>query len=204
MAKRTDKTRCIKLGILLSGGGTTMVNIARKIESGELNAKIAIVIASNDKAKGIDRAREYGFDVIVVHRKEFNSTETFSEKVWSHLRSAGVELVCLSGFLSLITIPKDYVNKVMNIHPALLPKFGGKGMYGHHVHKAVIKSGYKTSGCTVHFADAEYDNGPIILQRTCRVEKNDTPETLAARVFEQECIAFPQAIRMFAEGRIKL
>ncbi len=207
MTDKTTKnttTPPIRLGILVSGGGTTMLNIAQHIESGQLNAQIAIVIASNNKGVAIERAQQHGFKAVTVPRKQYDSIKTFSEEIWRLIRQADVDLVCLAGFLSLINIPDDYTNKVMNIHPALLPDFGGKGMYGHRVHQAVIKSGCTTTGCTVHFADAKYDHGPIILQLTCPVQPDDTPDTLAARVFQQECIAYPQAIKMFAQGEIKI
>jgi folate-dependent phosphoribosylglycinamide formyltransferase PurN len=115
-----------------------------------------------------------------------------------------VDLVVQGGWLCLWKIPPRYENRVMNIHPALLPCFGGQGMWGHHVHEAVLAAGCKVSGCTVHFCTNEYDKGPIIVQRTCPVADDDTPDTLAERVFEQECIAYPQAIRWFAEGRLRV
>ena len=109
----------------------------------------------------------------------------------------------LAGFLSLLKIPDDYLGRVMNIHPALLPKFGGQGMYGHHVHEAVLAAGEQESGCTVHFADNQYDHGPVILQRRCPVKSDDTPDSLADRVMAEEREAYPQAIQMYAEGRVK-
>jgi folate-dependent phosphoribosylglycinamide formyltransferase PurN len=120
------------------------------------------------------------------------------------LTAANVELVIQGGWLCLWKIPARYENRVMNIHPALLPSFGGQGMWGHHVHEAVLKSGCKVSGCTVHFCTNEYDKGPIIVQRSCEAKDSDTPETLAARVFEQECFAYPQAIRLFADGKLSV
>jgi phosphoribosylglycinamide formyltransferase-1 len=113
-------------------------------------------------------------------------------------------LVCLAGFLQLISIPEDFQGRVMNIHPALIPAFCGKGFYGHHVHEAVLAYGVKITGCTVHFCDNQYDHGPIILQRAVPVLDDDTPDSLAARVFQQECEAYPEAIRLFAEGRLRI
>jgi formyltetrahydrofolate-dependent phosphoribosylglycinamide formyltransferase len=179
-----------------------MLNLADRIDAGRLDASIAVVIASNHKAAGIERAKQRGLDVRVVPRKAFDSTETFSDAVWSELRGAEVDLVVLAGFLSLLKIPDDYAGRVMNVHPALLPKFGGKGMYGRHVHEAVIAAGERESGCTVHIADNQYDHGPIVLQRRCEVRPDDTPETLAERVMAEERIAYPQAIQLFAEGKI--
>lgn len=177
-----------------------MVNIAEHIAAGKLPARIVAVISSNRAAGGIDKARALGLPVHVVPRKDHDSTDTFSRDVWAIIREARADLVCLAGFLSLLRIPDDYVGRVMNIHPALLPKFGGKGMYGHHVHEAVLAAGETQSGCTVHLADNEYDRGPIILQRTCPVLPGDTPDMLAERVMAEERIAYPQAIAMFARG----
>ncbi len=120
------------------------------------------------------------------------------------IRQADADLVCLAGFLQLLRIPPDFENRVMNIHPALIPAFSGKGFHGLHVHRAVLEAGVKITGCTVHFADNEYDHGPIILQRAVAVADDDTPESLSARVFAQECAAYPEAIRLFAEGRLRI
>jgi phosphoribosylglycinamide formyltransferase 1 len=142
--------------------------------------------------------------VQVVSRKEFDSIEAFSDRIFSICEQAGAEMVCLGGWLSLLRIPEQWIGRVLNIHPALLPKFGGKGMWGHHVHEAVLAAGEKTSGCTVHFVNNEYDAGPIILQRTCPVLADDTPDTLAARVFEEEKRAYPDAIDLVRTGRVRL
>ena len=194
----------IRLAILISGGGTTMTNLAACIERGELNAQIALVITSNDHCRGIERARSLGLPVHTFSRKQYDSVEAYSDDVFRLIRNQRCDLVCLGGFLSLLRIPNDYLGKVMNIHPALLPAFGGKGYFGHHVHEAVLAAGCKVSGCTVHFADNQYDHGPIIVQRPVPVEEDDTPDTLAARVFEQECIAYPHAVQLFAEGRLSI
>jgi phosphoribosylglycinamide formyltransferase-1 len=194
----------LRLAVLVSGGGTTLQNIAECIHRGELNAQIVIVIASNPDAYGVVRARNLNLRGIVVPRKGHNSPSEFSDVIFDHIRQSGAELVCLAGFLSLLMIPDDFVGRVLNVHPALLPSFGGKGMHGHHVHEAVIAAGCKVSGCTVHFADQTYDTGPILVQRCCPVLDDDTPETLAKRVFEQECVAYPEAIRLIADGRVKI
>lgn len=193
----------IQLGILVSGGGTTMINLAQRIEVGALHAAIPLVIASNAKAKGVERAQDLGLPTEIVVRKQFDSVEAFSDRCFELLRQAGVDLVVLAGFLSLLRIPDDFEGKVINIHPALLPKYGGKGMYGHHVHEAVLAAGETESGCTVHFADNEYDNGPIILQAKVPVLPDDTPDTLAERVMAAERDAYPQAIAMIAAGEVR-
>ncbi len=191
----------IGLGILISGSGRTLENLSNVIAAGELNAEIEIVICSNPTAAGIERAIELGLNIRVVSRKAYYNTESFSDEIFRILDNYWqIELVCLAGFMSLLKIPKYYVDRVLNIHSALLPDFGGKGMYGHHVHEAVLKSGYDISGCTVHFVNQEYDKGSIILQREVEVELDDTPGTLATRVFEQECIAYPQAIRLVIDN----
>lgn len=194
----------VKLAVLLSGGGTTMQNLAERIAAGTLNARIVCVVASNTKAYGIERAKQLGLPCHIIPRKEFADSASFSAAVFGKVRAAGAQLVCLAGFLSLLDIPEDYNWRIINIHPALLPSFGGKGMHGQHVHEAVLAHGCKVTGCTVHFADPTYDTGPILVQRTCPVLPDDTPQSLAARVYEQECEAFPEAIKALAEGRVVL
>lgn len=189
----------LRLGVLVSGGGTTLQNLAEVIARGELPAVIACVIASNPTCFGIQRAKNLGLPVQVITRKEAGSLEAFSQQIADALRRHDVDLALMAGFLSLWTIPPDFAGRVMNIHPALLPKFGGKGMHGHHVHEAVLSAGETESGCTVHYADNSYDTGPMILQKKVAVLPGDTAEALAARVFEQERIAYPEAIRLFIE-----
>ena len=202
----TRKDSILRLGVLISGSGTTLQNLADVINAGGLKASIAGVISSNPKAFGLDRAARLGVPASVLTRKECgNDVQAFSGRLVALLQQHRVDLVVMAGFLCLWQIPPELTGRVMNIHPALLPTpFGGPGMYGHRVHEAVIASGAKVSGCTVHFADNLYDHGPIILQRTCPVLDDDTPDTLAQRVFEQECIAYPEAIRLFGDGRLRI
>jgi formyltetrahydrofolate-dependent phosphoribosylglycinamide formyltransferase len=192
----------LRLGILLSGGGRTMVNLQQQIDAGRLNAEIVTVISSRSVVAGNDRARELGLEPMILRRKECSDVESFSDRIAEVLDAAKVDLVIQAGWLCLWHIPPQYENRVMNIHPALLPAFGGQGMWGHHVHEAVLKAGCKVSGCTVHFCTNEYDAGPIIVQRTCPVLDDDTPDTLAARVFEQESLAYPEAIALFSQDRL--
>ncbi len=196
--------RPLRLGVLLSGGGTTLANIMEQIAAGQLAAEVATVMASRPGTRGEAMGRQAGIATHLVDRRQFGSVEQFSEAINMHLDEADVDLVCLAGFLSLWHIPDRYLGRVMNIHPALIPSFCGKGMYGHHVHEAVVASGVKVSGCTVHFADNQYDHGPIVLQRTVPVHFDDTPDDVAARVFKEECQAYPEAIRLFAQGRLKI
>ncbi len=201
-----QKTKMLRLGVLISGGGTTLQNLADVIAENAIDASIACVISSNPKAYGLQRAAKLGVPAEVVTRKECgNDVHIFSDRLVAILQDHNVDLVIMAGFLCLWHIPPALAGRVMNIHPALLPTpFGGPGMYGHRVHEAVIASGTKVSGCTVHFADNQYDHGPIILQRTCPVNDDDTPDTLAHRVFEQECLAYPEAIRLFSEDRLRI
>jgi len=196
-------TSAIKLAVLASGGGTTLQNFIDRIAAGELDAQVKVVIASRPGIMAIHRAANAQIMSFVVDRKRYSCVEAFSQEVFRLCDDAGVELVCLAGWLCLLALPAQYRGRAMNIHPALLPSFGGRGLFGHHVHQAVLDHGCKVSGCTVHFVDEQYDNGPIIVQRTCPVMDDDTPETLAARVFEQENLAYPEAIRLFHQNRLK-
>ena len=182
-----------RLVVAISGGGTTLLNLQDRIDRGELDASIMHVIASNPRA--YEKIRDtQRFAILGLYRKHYDSKEAFSSAFFQWCRDCRADLVCLAGFLSLLVIPDDFENRVLNIHPSLLPKFGGKGMHGHHVHEAVIAAGETESGCTVHLADNTYDTGPVILQKSCPVLPDDTADTLADRVFELECDAYPQAI----------
>lgn len=196
----TLRRPCLRLGMLVSGGGRTVINLHEHIRAGELNATIEVVICSRTDALAVRRARDAGLGVEIVDRKSVPDPQ-FHDRIAELLRAAAVELVCMAGFYCLWRIPPDFAGRVINIHPALLPQFGGQGFYGDRVHQAVLASGAKESGCTVHLADDAYDHGPAILQRRVPVFENDTPATLASRVFEEECTAYPQAVAMFADGR---
>ena len=202
-SKPADKNqKPVQLGVLISGGGTTLMNILEYINDGRLNAKVTVVISSRSTVKGVERAKNAGLNVEIIRKKDYPDINEFSKRIEETLTAANVDLVIQGGWLCLWKIPPKYNNRVMNIHPALLPGFGGKGMWGHFVHEAVLNAGCKVSGCTVHFCTNEYDKGPIIIQRTCPAYDTDTPDTLAERVFEQECIAYPEAIQLFTEGKL--
>jgi len=192
--------RPLTLAVLLSGGGTTMLNLADRIDDGTLNARVGLVLASNagPAAVGVGRADARGIATVTLERRLYEDTASYSAAVFDAVRAVSADLVCLAGFLSLLVIPDDFAGRVLNIHPSLLPKFGGKGMHGRHVHAAVIAAGESETGCTGHVADNTYDTGPVVLQRRCPVRPDDTPEALAARVFEQECLAYPEAIAAWA------
>ena len=222
LASQNEKP--IRLGVLISGGGTTLTNILDYIKTGRLNAEIPLVISSRSTISGVEKAKTAGLTVKIIRKKDLPDIDEFSKRIEEELVAANVDLVVQGGWLCFWKIPPRYLPRpsdgpgeyrVMNIHPALLPSpthpqyrrwarasFGGKGMFGHHVHEAVLNAGCKISGCTVHFCTNKYDKGPIILQLSCEVKDDDTPETLAARVFGQECIAYPHAIKLFAEGRL--
>jgi phosphoribosylglycinamide formyltransferase-1 len=193
----------IRLAVCVSGEGTTLQNLIDRIAAGQLRAQIVHVVASRPDIGAIPRARGAGIPVSIVERSG-KSLEAFSSAVFEPIRSASTDLVVLGGFLCLLQIPDDYRLRIINIHPALIPSFAGKGFHGAAVHRAALEVGVKVSGCTVHFVDDTYDTGPIILQRTVMVLDDDTPESLAARVFQAECEALPEAIRLYAEGRLQL
>jgi phosphoribosylglycinamide formyltransferase 1 len=184
-----------RLAVLLSGGGRSLANLLQEIEAGRLEAEVPLVVASRE-CGGVEIARRAGVGEVRVIKGEI-PTQVLGEIC----REAGIEWVILAGYLKFVHVPPGFERRVLNIHPSLLPKFGGPGMYGHHVHEAVIRAGERESGCTVHYVDGEFDHGPVILQRRCPVLPGDTPETLAARVFALECQAYPEAIRNVLAGR---
>ena len=200
----TPLQRPIRLGVLISGGGTTLLNFLDQIGSGQLSAEIPLVISSQRDCRGVERARQAGLTVEVVRRADCGSVEDFSQRLFAMLRAADVDLVVLAGFLCLVQVPQDFQHRVLNIHPSLIPAFCGPGFFGHHVHEAAIRRGVKLSGCTVHFADDQYDHGPIVLQRSVAVSAETTAEELAERVFELECEAYPEAVRLFAAARLRI
>lgn len=188
----------MNLAVLLSGNGRTLQNLLDRCADGTLPARVAIVVGSRPDAYGLDRARAAGITAVTVPKKA-NPEPLFSFEIFRHCREAKADLVCLAGFLQKLAVPPDFAGRTLNIHPALLPKFGGQGMYGHHVHEAVLKAGEKETGCTVHVVNDEYDAGPIVYQQRVPVLPGDTAATLAERVFAAECQAYPQAIlRMIA------
>ena len=191
-------TSTLPIAVLISGGGTTLRNLIEKICEGSLPVEIRLVISSNPDARGLEYAKAAGIATLVVEKKKLTSEKEFSEAIFGPCRAAGVSYVVMGGFLKHVLIPPDFENRVINIHPALLPAFGGQGMYGIRVHEAVLADGAKTTGCTVHYVDNEYDHGPVILQIPVNVEPEDTPETLQARVFEAECRAYPLALSLLA------
>ena len=190
-------TNPIKIAVLISGSGSTLMNLVEQIQTGRLNAVISLVIGSRATLKGVERAKSANLPPVVIDPRDSGDIASFSNAIFSAIDRAGVELVCLAGWLCLLQVPPRYEGRILNIHPSLLPSFGGKGMYGLKVHQAVLDRRCTVTGCTVHYVDNVYDNGPILFQMVCPVQPSDTPATLAARVFEQEKIAYPKAIQLY-------
>jgi formyltetrahydrofolate-dependent phosphoribosylglycinamide formyltransferase len=186
----------LRLAILLSGSGRTLENLLEWIAAGRLAATVDVVIASRRDVRGVEVARRAGVTTHVLPQGAA-TTAAWSAEIFAACRAAKADLVVMAGFLKLVEIPPDFAGRVINIHPALLPAFGGQGFHGMHVHRAVLERGCTVSGCTVHLVDNEYDHGRILLQKTVPVLPDDTPESLAARVFAVECLALPEAIARF-------
>ena len=177
----------------VSGSGRSLENLASR--SSDLGIEIGLVLSDRDGIRALEIAERHGLPGVVVAPRRYADAAAAGEAMWAAIRAAGVELVVLAGFLKLLPVPAEWSGRVINIHPSLLPKYGGKGFFGNRVHAAVLAAGDTTSGCTVHYVDAEYDTGPPLLQHTVPVEAGDTTEDLAARVFAAEQEALPEAIR---------
>jgi phosphoribosylglycinamide formyltransferase 1 len=183
----------LRLCALISGSGTTLQNFLDRTRDGRLRAAVAGVVSSRADVAGVEKARAAGVPLLVVDRKP---SADFSERVFAAASQFRPDLILLCGWLHLLSVPEEFRGRVLNIHPSLLPKFGGKGMYGRHVHEAVLNAGESESGCTVHYADNSYDTGPILAQARVPVLATDTPELLAARVFRAECELYPAAVKI--------
>ena len=197
-----------RIAVLLSGGGTTMVNLEEHIRSGAVQGEICIVVSSRKNVLGLERAETLGLPTAVLSRKPFKKKGIFDSAAYSRalidlLVPYKPDLVVMAGFMTRLDKSMTDRFDVLNVHPALLPNFGGEGFYGHHVHEAVLAAGAKLSGATVHFADAEYDHGPIVLQEAVPVLEDDTPDTLAERVQACERRIYPKAVALYAEGRLE-
>jgi formyltetrahydrofolate-dependent phosphoribosylglycinamide formyltransferase len=194
----------LQIAILLSGSGTSLENLLEKIDTGEVPGEVRVVIASKTKAFGLERARRRGIPALPIPRKQYPNVGEFNDAIHAVLEKYEIDLVLLLGFLSPFETRGPFEGRTMNVHPALIPAFCGKGFYGHRVHEAVIESGVKLTGATVHFVDAEYDHGPIILQEAVAVRDDDTPESLAERVQAVERRLVPEAVRLFAESKLTI
>ena len=191
-----------KIAVLASGGGTDFQSIIDTVESKELNVKIEMLIASKDGIYALERAKKHGIETHVVSRKEFGAQS--SDKILELVKGR-VDLIVLAGFLSILDgdILKEFENKIINIHPSLIPSFCGPGMYGLKVHEAVVNSGVKYSGCTVHFVNGDVDGGAILLQDVVPVYFEDDAETLQKRILEREHILLPKAVKLISEGKVQ-
>ena len=196
----------VKIGVLVSGGGTNLQQLINAQAAGNLGGgEIVTVISSKPEVFALERAKQAGIEAVTLARKEYPDVEAYSQALIDALQERGVELVVLSGFLTITSdrFVQAFPNRIMNVHPALLPAFGGKGFYGLHVHQAVLSRGCKLTGATVHFANEVCDGGPIILQKAVEVLDGDTPETLQKRVMEQaEWELLPKAVSLFCQGRL--
>ncbi len=194
----------LRIGVLLSGSGTSLENLCERIDAGEVAGDVGVVIASKAKAFGLERARRRGIPAVVVPRAEHPDVAHFNDRIHAVLAQHDVDFVVLLGFLSPFETRGRYDGRCINVHPALIPAFCGVGSYGKKVQEAVLESGVKVTGATVHFVDEHYDHGPIILQEAVAVRDDDTPESLAERVQAAERRLVPEAIRLFAEARLTI
>ena len=197
----------IKIAVFASGGGTNLQALLEAQEAGLFKGKIGLVFSNVPGAKALERAEGHRVETVAITSKGYSgSREDYDQEVLNLCQAKKIDLICLAGYMRILTpvLIKAYPYKIMNIHPALLPKFGGEGMYGHHVHEAVVKAKEKESGATVHFVTEGVDAGPVILQGNVKVFPNDTPETLAEKVLKIEHLIYPEAVRLFCEGKIKV
>lgn len=184
-----------RIAILVSGGGRSLENLSELCSAEELEAELALVISNKADAFALERAARLAIPSLVIDPERQLSPEDFSAAVFEAATSADCALVVLAGFLRFLPIPPAWERRVLNIHPSLLPAFGGKGYYGDRIHRAVLERGVRYTGCTVHYVDNIYDNGPILIQRLVEVHPEDTVDSLGARVFDEEKIALPDSIR---------
>ena len=196
----------LQLGVFASGRGSNFKAIIDAIQENRLNADLRLLLSNKQDAGALSIARDVNVPTAVVSKQSFETRDVFIETMLSTLKQHGVEFIVLAGYMKKVPpeIISAYRNRLVNIHPALLPSFGGKGMYGHHVHEAVIERGCKVTGVTVHIVDEVYDHGPIVAQRCVPVEEGDTPDRLASRVLKVEHQLYAEALQLFAEGRIEV
>jgi len=196
----------VKIGVLISGSGTNLQSLIDNIETGNIKGRIAVVISNRKDAYGLERARQKNIDALYIRQKDYESFEIFNDAIIDELKRHNVELVVLAGYLKILTSKfiDEYRNRIINIHPSLIPAFCGKGYYGIKVHEEVIKYGVKLSGATVHFVDEEADTGPIIIQEAVEVSYEDTAETLQQKVLQIEHKILPLAVKYYCEGKIQI
>lgn len=202
--RRIERQSPLRIAVLISGSGTTLKNLLERIKANQLDVEIRCVVSSHQNAKGIQYAIDNDIPSEVLRPKDFASAEEYRDRLFGYCDEHDVSMVVMGGFIKHVLIPERYDFRVLNIHPSLIPAFCGQGFYGSRVHDSVLQYGCKVSGCTVHFVDNEYDHGPIVLQKPVPVRPDDSPQTLAARVFKQECDAYPEALQAIAEGRVSV
>jgi formyltetrahydrofolate-dependent phosphoribosylglycinamide formyltransferase len=196
----------MNIGVFASGRGSNFQAILKAIDDGRLPARVTLLVSNNSNAGALELARSQNIPAIHLSQKHYSSEDAYGEQLLELLTRNGVELIALAGYMKRIptNVIVRFRNRILNIHPALLPAFGGPGMYGMHVHEAVLAAGAKVSGATVHIVDEEYDNGPIVMQKAVEVSSNDTPETLAAKVLSVEHEIYPKVLAAFAANRVHL
>ncbi len=192
----------LRIAVLISGSGRTLKNFIDLVANEQLPLDIRLVISSTPRASGLQHAESAGIATQVFQRNQAASDKDYGQTIFAACREAEVDYVLMAGFLKLVPVPTDFEGRVINIHPSLIPAFCGQGMFGHHVHQAVLDYGAKVTGCTVHFVDNEYDQGPIIWQQPVPVFDDDTANTLAQRVFDTEKEAYPHVLRLLAAGKV--
>ena len=195
----------LKIGVLVSGGGTNLQVVIDAIEAGKINAEIVTVVSSKKDAYALERAKKYNIETLWISKKQFDSFEKYEDTLIEHFKSRNVGLIIFAGFMIVLSgrFTDAFKNKIINIHPSLIPSFCGSGFYGIKVHKAALEKGVKVTGATVHFVDSGADTGPIIIQKAVEVKDGDTPEILQKRVMEQaEWMILPEAVDLFAKGKL--
>lgn len=195
----------LNLAVLISGSGSNLQALIDACADSDFPAQIVLVISNNPDAYGLQRARDAGIKTAIINHKDFDNRAAFEDEIQAALDKQPIDLICLAGFMRILTagFVEKWPQRILNTHPSLLPKFGGEGMYGHHVHQAVIDEGEAESGCSIHYVIPEVDQGPVIIQKTVKVMPEDTAETLAERVIAREHIAYPEAVRLLADEKLK-
>lgn len=196
----------VKIGVLISGGGTNLQALIDEVEKGNINGEISVVISDKKGAYGLERAEKHGIKTIALNRKDYKNKTEFTKALMDELLKNDIELIVLAGFLTILgsEFIEKYKYRIINIHPSLIPAFCGEGFYGQRVHSAVLEYGAKITGATVHFVDEGADTGPVILQESVPVMEDDTPETLAARVLKVEHKLLPEAVKLYCDGKITI
>lgn len=196
----------MRIAVFASGSGSNCQALIDAAHSGELHGEVVLVMSNRSKAMVLERAREAGIDAVYRSKRQFDDDGAYAAALASLLKQYEIELICLAGYLKKLppSVVQAYLGRIVNIHPALLPDFGGPGMYGHHVHEAVLAAGCKESGVSIHFVTEHYDEGPVIAQMRVPVEPDDTAETLAARVLKAEHALYPRVVAAIADGKITM